>query len=72
MPCPPFSYTNSPSCSGLASVVRNVIDFDSYNEEMKETVIDTLHKHGIPLGANPSNVLLARYVPLAAPSITAK
>ena len=58
--------------SGLASVVRNVIDFDSYNEEMKETVIDTLHKHGIPLGANPSNVLLARDVPLAPPNVTGR
>ena len=53
-------------------MVRNVIDFDSYNEEMKETVIDTLHKHGIPLGANPSNVLLARDVPLPAPTLSAR
>lgn len=45
---------------GLANVVRNVFDFDSYNGEMREILINTLHKHGIPIGAKPTNVQLAK------------
>uniref|UniRef100_A0A670J8Q5 von Willebrand factor A domain-containing protein 8 n=1 Tax=Podarcis muralis TaxID=64176 RepID=A0A670J8Q5_PODMU len=45
---------------GLANVVRNVFDFDSYNNEMHEILIRTLHKHGIPIGAKPTNVHLAK------------
>ncbi|XP_068022589.1 von Willebrand factor A domain-containing protein 8 [Melanerpes formicivorus] len=45
---------------GLASVVRNVFDFDSYNMEMREVLIGILHKHGIPIGAKPTNVQLAK------------
>ncbi|KAG8137768.1 hypothetical protein E2320_004973, partial [Naja naja] len=46
---------------GLANVVRNVFDFDSYNKEMREILIRTLHKHGIPIGAKPDNIAIARY-----------
>uniref|UniRef100_A0A8C3CWA0 von Willebrand factor A domain-containing protein 8 n=1 Tax=Cairina moschata TaxID=8855 RepID=A0A8C3CWA0_CAIMO len=49
---------------GLANVVRNVFDFDSYNNEMREILISTLHKYGIPIGAKPTNVLLAKELPL--------
>ncbi|KAJ6661690.1 hypothetical protein lerEdw1_013212 [Lerista edwardsae] len=45
---------------GLANVVRNVFDFDSYNKEMCEILIRTLHKHGIPIGAKPTNIQLAK------------
>ncbi|PKU36083.1 von willebrand factor a domain-containing protein 8 [Limosa lapponica baueri] len=45
---------------GLANVVRNVFDFDSYNNEMREILISTLHKHGIPIEAKPTNVQLAK------------
>ena len=45
---------------GLSSVVRNVFDFDSYNNDMREILINTLHKYGIPIGAKPSNVQLAK------------
>ncbi len=45
---------------GITQVVKNVFDFDSYNKELRETVTETLHKHGIPLGANPNNVALAK------------
>lgn len=45
---------------GLANVVRNVFDFDSYNNEMREILIRTLHKHGIPIGAKPTNIQLAK------------
>uniref|UniRef100_A0A8B9Q0P6 von Willebrand factor A domain-containing protein 8 n=1 Tax=Apteryx owenii TaxID=8824 RepID=A0A8B9Q0P6_APTOW len=45
---------------GLANVVRNVFDFDSYNKEMREILISTLHKHGVPIGAKPTNVQLAK------------
>ncbi|XP_067896341.1 von Willebrand factor A domain-containing protein 8 isoform X2 [Heterodontus francisci] len=49
---------------GLANVVRNVFDFDSYNGEMREILVNTLHKHGIPIGAKPTNVQLAKELPL--------
>nr|XP_004650824.2 von Willebrand factor A domain-containing protein 8 [Jaculus jaculus] len=49
---------------GLASVVRNVFDFDSYNNDMREILINTLHKYGIPMGAKPTNVQLAKELPL--------
>uniref|UniRef100_A0A8B9ILM9 von Willebrand factor A domain-containing protein 8 n=1 Tax=Anser cygnoides TaxID=8845 RepID=A0A8B9ILM9_ANSCY len=49
---------------GLANVVRNVFDFDSYNNEMREILISTLHKYGIPIGAKPTNVQLAKELPL--------
>ncbi|KFO27883.1 Putative protein KIAA0564, partial [Fukomys damarensis] len=47
---------------GLSSVVRNVFDFDSYNNDMREILINTLHKYGIPIGAKPTNVQLAKEV----------
>ncbi|XP_037343972.2 von Willebrand factor A domain-containing protein 8 [Pungitius pungitius] len=49
---------------GLANVVRNVFDFDAYNKDMREVVIEALHKHGIPIGAKPSSVHLAKELPL--------
>ncbi|XP_053732319.1 von Willebrand factor A domain-containing protein 8 [Synchiropus splendidus] len=49
---------------GLANVVRNVFDFDSYNKDMREVLIEALHKHGIPIGAKPSSVSLAKELPL--------
>uniref|UniRef100_A0A3P8PI88 von Willebrand factor A domain-containing protein 8 n=1 Tax=Astatotilapia calliptera TaxID=8154 RepID=A0A3P8PI88_ASTCA len=49
---------------GLANVVRNVFDFDSYNKDMREVLIEALHKHGIPIGAKPSSVKLAKEFPL--------
>ncbi|XP_051781637.1 von Willebrand factor A domain-containing protein 8 [Erpetoichthys calabaricus] len=49
---------------GLSDVVRNVFDFDSYNKDMRDIVIGTLHKHGIPIGAKPTSVHLAKELPL--------
>lgn len=49
---------------GLSSVVRNVFDFDSYNNDMREILMNTLHKYGIPIGAKPTNVQLAKEFPL--------
>ncbi|XP_060050736.1 von Willebrand factor A domain-containing protein 8 isoform X2 [Erinaceus europaeus] len=49
---------------GLSTVVRNVFDFDSYNSDMRETLISTLHKYGIPIGAKPTSVQLAKELPL--------
>ena len=45
---------------GLVAVTKNVFDFDSYNKEFQDTVIETLQKHGIPIGANPKNVHLSK------------
>lgn len=58
-----FSVSLSPQkfpTEGLANVVRNVFDFDSYNKEMREILISTLHKHGIPIGAKPDNIQMAK------------
>ncbi|KAM4558944.1 von Willebrand factor A domain-containing protein 8 [Odontesthes bonariensis] len=49
---------------GLANVVRNVFDFDSYNKDTREVLIEALHKHGIPIGAKPTSVKLAKELPL--------
>ncbi|XP_061081457.1 von Willebrand factor A domain-containing protein 8 [Conger conger] len=49
---------------GLANVVRNVFDFDSYNKDTREILIAALHKHGIPIGAKPSSVHLAKELAL--------
>uniref|UniRef100_A0A671LQ04 ATPase dynein-related AAA domain-containing protein n=1 Tax=Sinocyclocheilus anshuiensis TaxID=1608454 RepID=A0A671LQ04_9TELE len=49
---------------GLANVVRNVFDFDSYNKDMREVLITALHKHGIPIGAKPTSLHLAKELPL--------
>jgi len=45
---------------GLVNVVNNVFDFDTYNKELRETVTETLQKHGIPIGADPRNLQLAK------------
>uniref|UniRef100_A0A4W3H4Q1 von Willebrand factor A domain-containing protein 8 n=1 Tax=Callorhinchus milii TaxID=7868 RepID=A0A4W3H4Q1_CALMI len=55
---------------GLANVVRNVFDFDSYSGEMREILISALHKHGIPIGAKPTSVHLAKELPLPDCSLT--
>lgn len=44
---------------GIASVVRNVFDFDSYHHELLDVVFKVLHKHGIPVGASTTAVQLA-------------
>lgn len=49
---------------GLANVVRNVFDFDSYNKDVREVLLEVLHKHGIPIGAKPTSVNLAKELPL--------
>ncbi|XP_064165757.1 von Willebrand factor A domain-containing protein 8 [Anguilla rostrata] len=49
---------------GLANVVRNVFDFDSYNKDTREILMAALHKHGIPIGAKPSSVHLAKELAL--------
>ncbi|XP_011863838.1 PREDICTED: von Willebrand factor A domain-containing protein 8 [Vollenhovia emeryi] len=48
----------------LATVVRNVFDFDRYSQEILDTLVNVLHKHGIPVGTSPINVALAKEIPL--------
>ncbi|RLU26772.1 hypothetical protein DMN91_000569 [Ooceraea biroi] len=48
----------------LASVVRNVFDFDRYSQEVFDTLVTVLHKHGIPVGTSPTNIALAKELPL--------
>ncbi|KAK7090090.1 von Willebrand factor A domain-containing protein 8-like [Littorina saxatilis] len=49
---------------GLTTVVKNVFDFDQYNKELKETLMETMQKHGIPLGASEASIRLAKEVDL--------
>ncbi|XP_025079335.1 von Willebrand factor A domain-containing protein 8-like isoform X2 [Pomacea canaliculata] len=49
---------------GLTTVVKNVFDFDQYNKELKETLIETMQKHGIPLGASQASIALAKELEL--------
>lgn len=53
---------------GLRTVVKNVFDFDAYSKELQETIIKTMHKHGIPYGVSRAEVNLAKAFPL--PSFT--
>ncbi|XP_067669611.1 von Willebrand factor A domain-containing protein 8-like [Haliotis asinina] len=49
---------------GLTTVVKNVFDFDSYNQELQETIVQTMEKHGIPLGVREARISLAKEFPL--------
>nr|XP_061799830.1 von Willebrand factor A domain-containing protein 8-like [Nerophis lumbriciformis] len=55
---------------GLANVVRNVFDFDSYNKDTHDVLIEALHKHGIPIGAKPNSVKMAKELPLPEAKMT--
>ena len=57
--CPIFALFQEYPGEGVASVVRNVFDFDSYSPELLEIVLKTLHKHGIPAGASASDVVMS-------------
>lgn len=57
---------------GLTTVVRNVFDFDSYSNELKDTIVQTMHKHGIPFGATEAVVSLAKQLPLPSFRVTGK
>ena len=37
---------------GLANTIRNVFDFDAYDDDSKNLIIKTLTRHGIPLNSN--------------------
>ncbi|MCL4129041.1 UNVERIFIED_CONTAM: hypothetical protein GTU68_013465, partial [Idotea baltica] len=54
---------------GIASVVRNVFDFDTWSGEAKQMVVKVMHKYGIPIGASAANVNLAKRFPLPEPII---
>ncbi|CAG5132917.1 unnamed protein product, partial [Candidula unifasciata] len=49
---------------GLTTVVKNVFDFDFYNKELQETIVETMQKHGIPVGASQASVSLAKEFPM--------
>lgn len=45
---------------GVAKVVRNVVDFDSWSGDARETLVRVMHSHGIPIDTSPANVNLAK------------
>ncbi|XP_005100871.1 von Willebrand factor A domain-containing protein 8 [Aplysia californica] len=49
---------------GLTTVVKNVFDFDSYNSELQQTIVETMHKHGIPVGTAEASISLAKELPM--------
>ncbi|KAJ8310233.1 hypothetical protein KUTeg_012098 [Tegillarca granosa] len=49
---------------GLTAVVKNVFDFDAYSKEVKETIIQTMQKHGIPFGSTEAVVNLSKVFPI--------
>ncbi|XP_077584586.1 von Willebrand factor A domain-containing protein 8 [Stigmatopora nigra] len=55
---------------GLANVLRNVFDFDSYNKDTYDVLMEALHKHGIPIGAKVNSVTLAKELPLPEAQLT--
>ncbi|CAL4081731.1 unnamed protein product, partial [Meganyctiphanes norvegica] len=56
---------------GVAGVVSNVFDFDSWSGEAKETLIRVMHRHGIPVGTSPNSINLAVKLPLGEPVMSA-
>ncbi|XP_042236264.1 von Willebrand factor A domain-containing protein 8-like isoform X2 [Homarus americanus] len=55
---------------GVASVIRNVVDFDTWSGDAKDTLIRVMHHHGIPVGTSPNSVNLAKKLPLPEPKLT--
>eukprot|EP01134_Creolimax_fragrantissima_P006850 CFRG6850T1 len=49
---------------GLPSTIRNVFDFDSYDDDVKNILGEVLSRHGVPLTANPGNVFLTDEFPI--------
>ena len=43
---------------GLNGALRNVLDFDQWNEDSLAQVKEVLLKHGIPFGASPQQISL--------------
>ena len=59
-----YLYFKMFSRDGLAIVVRNVFDFDSYDLELQNIISEVMQKHGVPTGAKSSNVKLKRVTAL--------
>jgi len=55
---------------GVASVVKNVFDFDAYKKESVEQLSSVMHKHGIPVGAKPNNVHLSKPLNISTPELS--
>lgn len=49
---------------GIALVLKNVFDFDSYNKENRKLLLSVLHKHGIPVDVSLDNVKLGKVLEL--------
>nr|XP_045609178.1 von Willebrand factor A domain-containing protein 8-like isoform X1 [Procambarus clarkii]XP_045609179.1 von Willebrand factor A domain-containing protein 8-like isoform X1 [Procambarus clarkii] len=56
---------------GVANVVRNVVDFDSWSGDARDTLVRVMHHHGVPVDTSPNNVNLAKKLPLPEPKLMA-
>ncbi|KAK4323774.1 hypothetical protein Pmani_005546 [Petrolisthes manimaculis] len=54
---------------GVAKVVRNVVDFDSWSGDAREILVRVMHSNGIPIDTSPVNVNLAKKIPLPEPRL---
>jgi len=53
---------------GISRILQNVFDFDQYEREVKDLLIRTLQRHGIPVGLESDfKVVLGAEVPLPEP-----
>ncbi len=43
-------FTFCESAGSLRSVLQNVLSFDSFEEQLQNTLVEVFYKHGIPAG----------------------
>ncbi|KAG0209285.1 von Willebrand factor A domain-containing protein 8 [Mortierella sp. NVP41] len=56
---------------GISRILQNVFDFDQYDADSKEMLIETFQKHGIPVGLESEfTIQLGRQVEVSEPILT--
>ncbi|GBC05388.1 hypothetical protein RclHR1_00620028 [Rhizophagus clarus] len=56
---------------GISRILQNVFDFDQYDKDSKDLLIEAFQKHGIPVGLESDfSIKLGKRIPLSEPIIT--
>ncbi|CAI2169627.1 3146_t:CDS:10 [Funneliformis geosporum] len=56
---------------GISRILQNVFDFDQYDKDSKDLLIETFQKHGIPVGLESDfSIKLGKRIPLSKPIVT--
>ena len=56
---------------GVSRILQNVFDFDQYDKDSKDLLIEVFQKHGIPVGLESDfSIKLRRRIPLNEPIVT--